>query len=200
MSTWALADLADAAVVAGRVDAVRPVLDGVERRAAQLPSPMLQISLRYARAVLAQRRHRRAAVRRGARRGPVRMAAQPLTPAPRPRHLAQATAAQRRRPRPLREARDRFDALGAGPWAQRAREELRATGESSRRAAAYARDRLTPQELQIATMAARGMTNREIGQHLYLSHRTVGSHLYRVFPKLDITSRSQLAEALETAG
>ena len=101
---------------------------------------------------------------------------------------------------PLREARDRFDAVGASPWAQRARDELRATGESSRRAAAYARDRLTPQELQIAAMAARGMTNREIGQHLYLSHRTIGSHLYRVFPKLDITSRSQLAEALETAG
>jgi DNA-binding CsgD family transcriptional regulator len=44
------------------------------------------------------------------------------------------------------------------------------------------------------------MTNREIGQHLYVSPRTVGSHLYRVFPKLDITSRSELAEALETAG
>ena len=43
------------------------------------------------------------------------------------------------------------------------------------------------------------MTNREIGQHPYLSHRTVGSHLYGVFPKLGITSRSQLAEALETA-
>ena len=53
MSTWALSDLVDAAVVAGRVDAVRSVLDGVERRATQLPSPMLQINVRYARAVLA---------------------------------------------------------------------------------------------------------------------------------------------------
>ena len=50
-------------------------------------------------------------------------------------------------------------------------------------------------------MAARGMTNREIAQHLYLSHRTIGSHLYRVFPKLGITARSQLSEALpETVG
>ena len=95
-------------------------------------------------------------------------------------------------------AHQRDDAVGAGPWAQRAREELRASGESSRRAAAYARDRLTPQELQIAAMAASGMTNREIGQHLYLSHRTIGSHLYRVFPKLGITSRAALRDALAT--
>src|SRR4051812_7685249 len=86
-------------------------------------------------------------------------------------------------------------------WGQRAREELRASGEASRRRAVFARDQLTPQELQIATMAARGLTNREIGQHLYLSHRTVGSHLYRVFPKLGITARSQLSDALrETTG
>jgi DNA-binding CsgD family transcriptional regulator len=200
MSTWALADLADAAVVAGRVDAARSVLAGIEPRAAQLPSPMLQISVRYARAVLAQddtaERHFDAA-----------LAADLSTwPLSRSRLLLAHGIWLRRQRRnadarsPLREARDRFDAVGAGAWAQRAREELRASGESSRRAAAYARDRLTPQELQIAAMAARGMTNREIGQHLYLSHRTVGSHLYRVFPKLDITSRSQLAEALETAG
>ena len=52
---------------------------------------------------------------------------------------------------------------------------------------------LTPQELQIAKMAAEGMSNREIGQRLFLSHRTVGSHLYRLFPKLGVTSRVQLS-------
>jgi DNA-binding NarL/FixJ family response regulator len=62
---------------------------------------------------------------------------------------------------------------------------------------AGARDRLTPQELQIAQMAAGGLTNREIGEKLYLSHRTIGSHLYRIFPKLDITSRAQLASRLD---
>jgi DNA-binding CsgD family transcriptional regulator len=56
---------------------------------------------------------------------------------------------------------------------------------------------MTPQELQIAEMAAGGLTNREIGQRLYLSHRTVGSHLYRVFPKLGIRARNELAAALE---
>jgi DNA-binding NarL/FixJ family response regulator len=52
--------------------------------------------------------------------------------------------------------------------------------------------------LQIAQLAADGLTNREIGERLYLSHRTVGSHLYRLFPKLGITSRSQLAAVLAT--
>jgi DNA-binding NarL/FixJ family response regulator len=56
---------------------------------------------------------------------------------------------------------------------------------------------MTPQELQIAEMAASGLSNREIGQRLYLSHRTVGSHLYRVFPKLGVTARSELRAALD---
>jgi DNA-binding CsgD family transcriptional regulator len=59
-----------------------------------------------------------------------------------------------------------------------------------------AREHLTPQELEIARMAAEGLTNREIGQRLYLSHRTVGSHLYRIFPKLGVTSRNQLRSVL----
>jgi DNA-binding NarL/FixJ family response regulator len=61
------------------------------------------------------------------------------------------------------------------------------------------RDQLTPQELQIAQLVAEGLSNREIGQRLYLSHRTVASHLYRMFPKLGITSRAQLAQALAAA-
>jgi DNA-binding NarL/FixJ family response regulator len=55
---------------------------------------------------------------------------------------------------------------------------------------------LTPQELQIAQLAAEGLSNREIGERLYLSHRTVGSHLYRLFPKLGVTTRTQLRKAL----
>ena len=54
-------------------------------------------------------------------------------------------------------------------------------------------DLLAPQELQIARLAAEGLSNREIGQQLYLSHRTVRNHLYRIFPKLGITSRTELA-------
>ena len=93
---------------------------------------------------------------------------------------------------PLRAARETFDALGLVPWSERARQQLRATGETSRPRTPQARDQLTPQELQIVQLAAEGMSNREIGQRLYLSHRTVSSHLYRVFPKLGITSRAEL--------
>jgi DNA-binding NarL/FixJ family response regulator len=102
---------------------------------------------------------------------------------------------------PLRAARETFDASGATGWADRARQELRASGETSRTRAPVSRDRLTAQELQIPQMAATGLTNREIGRQLYLSHRTVGFHLHRVFPKLGVTSRGQLAAALaqETA-
>ena len=94
---------------------------------------------------------------------------------------------------PLRAARDTFDALGADAWAERARRELRAAGERSGRPALRVLDLLAPQELQIARLAAEGLSNREIGQQLYLSHRTVRNHLYRIFPKLGITSRTELA-------
>jgi DNA-binding NarL/FixJ family response regulator len=96
----------------------------------------------------------------------------------------------------LREARDMFDAIGASNWGDQARSELRASGERSRGRVPEARDQLTAQELQIAQLAADGLSNREIGQRLYLSHRTISTHLYRVFPKLGITSRAELAAAL----
>jgi DNA-binding NarL/FixJ family response regulator len=99
----------------------------------------------------------------------------------------------------LRQAREQLVALGATPWAQRADQELRATGELSTRRRADSRDDLTPQELQIAELAAGGLTNREIGQRLYLSHRTVGSHLYRIFPKLGVSARNELRAALREA-
>ena len=94
---------------------------------------------------------------------------------------------------PLREARDTFDAIGAPGWGDQARRELRASGERSRRHVPEARDELTAQELQIAQLAAEGLSNREIGQRLFLSHRTISTHLYRVFPKLGITSRAELS-------
>jgi DNA-binding CsgD family transcriptional regulator len=98
----------------------------------------------------------------------------------------------------LRAARDTFDALGCAPWGERARRELRASGERSRRRVPEARDQLTAQELQIAQLAAGGLSNREIGQRLFLSHRTISTHLYRAFPKLGITSRAELSAALRT--
>ena len=83
-------------------------------------------------------------------------------------------------------------------WNERARRELRASGESSRRRRPVAREQLTAQELQIAHLAAQGLSNREIGQRLYLSHRTISTHLYRIFPRLGITARGELRAALST--
>jgi DNA-binding CsgD family transcriptional regulator len=97
---------------------------------------------------------------------------------------------------PLRDAIGLFDALAATRWSERTRHELRATGERIGRRVPDARDRLTAQELQIAQLAAQGLTNREIGERLFLSHRTIGGHLYRIFPKLEIAGRAQLRDAL----
>jgi DNA-binding NarL/FixJ family response regulator len=98
---------------------------------------------------------------------------------------------------PLREAAQVFEALGLSRFADRAFRELRAAGERARRRVPEAWTELSPQELQIAQLAAGGLSNREIGERLYLSHRTVGTHLYRLFPKLGITARAQLRDALE---
>lgn len=83
--------------------------------------------------------------------------------------------------------------LGASPWVEEARTNLRAAGVTDRSETTSPSQVLTPHELQIATLAAKGLSNREIGEHLFLSPRTVGSHLYRIFPKLGISSRAQLA-------
>ena len=89
-----------------------------------------------------------------------------------------------------------FERLGAKPWIARASSELRATGQTRAQVGSPDRDALTAQELEIATLAASGLTNKQIGDRLYLSHRTVGAHLYRIFPKLGITSRAALRDAL----
>jgi DNA-binding CsgD family transcriptional regulator len=100
---------------------------------------------------------------------------------------------------PLREAAETFDALGLLRYAERTRRELRASGERVRSRAPGGWAQLSPQELQIAQLAAEGLSNRQIGEQLYLSHRTVESHLYRLFPKLGVTSRAQLRDALDLA-
>ena len=112
-----------------------------------------------------------------------------------------------RRQRRIRDARDvltpameTFRWLRAVPWIERAEAELRAAGVRTDRPAARHSEELTAREHEIATLAAQGLTNREIGDRLYLSPRTVGFHLYNVFPKLGITGRAQLRDALETTG
>ncbi|WP_028066748.1 helix-turn-helix transcriptional regulator [Solirubrobacter soli] len=96
----------------------------------------------------------------------------------------------------LRAAYEAFAQIGSEAFAERARRELVATGETIRRRTAETRDLLTPQEAQIARLAAEGHTNPEIGAQLFISPRTVEYHLRKVFGKLDISSRRELEGAL----
>ena len=96
----------------------------------------------------------------------------------------------------LRTAHDMFVAIGMEAFAERARRELVATGETARKRSAETRDKLTPQEEQIARLARDGLSNPEIGAQLFLSPRTVEWHLGKVFTKLGIRSRRELARAL----
>jgi DNA-binding NarL/FixJ family response regulator len=96
----------------------------------------------------------------------------------------------------VRTAHDMFTRIGAEAFAERARRELRATGESVRRRTFETVAELTSQEVQIARLARDGETNPEIGARLFISPRTVEWHLGNVYTKLDITSRRELRHAL----
>ena len=197
---WAIGDLAEAAIHSGHQEEARVLLDELERLAAKTQSPLLLASLTCARPLLAADATTAEALFQAG-------LSAPLTEWPLHRaRLQRAYGAWLRRQRRVADARAHlraamaaFDALGAIPWGEVARKELRATGETRRPRTPAPRDMLSPQELQIAQLAAEGLSNRAIGQQLYLSHRTVGWHLYRIFPKLGITARSELHAALHDA-
>jgi DNA-binding CsgD family transcriptional regulator len=189
---WALVDLAEAAAGGGYHDAARRHCTELIPEAAATGSPLLRASLAVAAPMLATDDAQAlfdAAFGAGLAAWPLHRARLQLAYGMWLRRRQQAGDSRA----PLRAARDTFDALGADAWAERARRELRAAGERSGQPAPRALDLLAPQELQIARLAAEGLSNREIGQQLYLSHRTVRNHLYRIFPKLGITSRAELA-------
>jgi DNA-binding CsgD family transcriptional regulator/acid stress-induced BolA-like protein IbaG/YrbA len=193
---WAIGDLAEAAAHSGRREQACEVVRQLEPMARKTPSPLLHLGLAYAGPLLAAEGEAeplfQAALATDMTGWPLYWARLQLAWGEwlrRQRRMAESRG-------PLRAARDAFDALGVVPWSERARQELRASGESSRMRTPDTRDELTPHELQIAQMAAAGLSNREIGQRLYLSHRTVETHLYHLFPKLGVTSRAHLREAL----
>ncbi|MCX5052204.1 MULTISPECIES: ATP-binding protein [unclassified Streptomyces] len=194
---WLLApDLADAAVAAGSVPQARELLDGLPELAARLPSEMMVVAQAYTEAVLAPDDTAEERCTAALTALPAGWA---LSRARLHLHHGRWLRRQRRNVdarNPLRIARDEFDRVGARPWAEMAREQLRAAGESSSRRHANTSDRLSAQEMQIAVLASQGLSNREIGQRLFISHRTVGAHLYRIYPRLGITSRGKLAAAL----
>ena len=100
----------------------------------------------------------------------------------------------------LRAALETFEALGAGVWAERARAELRASGQTARRRDPSTLDELTAQELQIAHRVAEGLSNRDIAAQFFLSPRTIDFHLRNIFRKLGVSSRMELVHLDLNAG
>jgi DNA-binding CsgD family transcriptional regulator len=100
----------------------------------------------------------------------------------------------------LRAALEAFERSGAVPWADRARHELGATGETVRRRDPTVAERLTPQELQVAFAVTEGRTNREVAEALFLSPKTIEYHLHNIYRKIDVRSRTELAHRLAHEG
>ncbi len=189
--------LAEAGVRAGRRSEARAIIEDLQPTTLLTPSTILHSHLLYARAVLADSDDAEPLYLSALEHDLVRW---PLVRA----RLELAYGSwlrRRRRPSearaPLRSARETLEWIGARTWVEQARSELRATGERTGVGSGWTsgrpEDALTAQEVQIARLAAEGLTNREIAERLFMSHRTVGAHLRHIFPKLDISSRVQLA-------
>ena len=189
-----IGDLAEAAVVCGEATAVVPLVNELAITAGAVPSPALRAAVTRARAVLGSSSRESEellieAREAAAARGPMVVGRSRLAYGTWLRHNQRVTEARME----LRSALAAFESAGVNPWIERARSELRAAGGTVTSPRSDA-DELTAQERQIAALAASGLSNREIGARLYLSHRTVSTHLYHVFPKLGITSRAQLRD------
>ncbi|MFI2780742.1 helix-turn-helix transcriptional regulator [Streptomyces sp. ALB3] len=194
----ALAELAAAAARCGRRDDAAGVVERAARTLADDASPRLRALISRARGLLAEPEdaepHFRAALA-----DPV-LAHWPFERAQTQLDLAEWLRRRRRiteARKPLMDALETFSRLGARPWMERTRAEARAAGLDATATIPDALAELSPQQRQIVGLAAGGLTNREIGEKLFLSPRTVGSHLYRSFPKLGITARSQLRGLIE---
>ncbi|MFD9368494.1 AAA family ATPase [Streptomyces sp. NPDC060020] len=195
---WAFMDLVEAAVRTGRREQAREHV--AAGRAADLGalSPRLRMVLHACSALAAgDEGHpgfQEALAVEGATRWPFDLARVHLYYGERlRRYRAPAQAGEQ-----LRAAVEVFRRLGADPWSDRAEQELRACGSPAREPAAPrpASAALTPQEREIAGLAAAGLSNKQIAERLFLSPRTVSTHLYHVFPKLGVSSRAALRDAL----
>jgi DNA-binding CsgD family transcriptional regulator len=184
-------DFAEAAARAGRPDLARGPLETFAAWAAVTRAPWSLAATERTRALLGPPEEAEARLREA-----LRLDASPLYRARTElllgEHLRRARRTTDARPH-LRAAREAFAQLGAAPWAARAATELRATGETVRRRDEGGLSELTPQELQITRLVAGGATNREVAAQLFVSPKTVEYHLGKVFTKLGVASRTELA-------
>ncbi|MEV5956139.1 AAA family ATPase [Streptomyces sp. NPDC051987] len=202
-SLYGVGDLAAAAVRVGRPEEAVAVVDAVERWVAEGMSPRLRLIVGRARALLCEGEEAEGLFRAVVgdpvgEQWPFERAVVSLEFGEwlrRRRRMSEARAE-------LARALTVFERLKAQPWVERTAGELRACGVPVRDVEGNqgSVERLTPQQLQIARLAAAGLTNRQIGERLMLSARTVGFHLYQAFPKLGVSSRTQLHGALSRAG
>jgi DNA-binding CsgD family transcriptional regulator len=197
VGTQALPDLVEAAVRAGQRDLAERALQRLADRATATGTPLALGLLARSQALLAEPassrvKYEEAIERLGRAQTPPQLARA---------HLLYGEWLRRQRRRregrdQLRTAHDMFDAMGLALFAERAAVELRATGERARKREAGAPEELTPQEAQIAALVSSGGANREIAAQLFISPSTVEYHLRKVFRKLGVTSRTQLAHRI----
>ncbi|MGH3298694.1 MAG: LuxR C-terminal-related transcriptional regulator [Trebonia sp.] len=194
LSCFAMPDLIEAAARCGELAFARDALGRVEDRTAASPTPLALGLLARSRALLtdglaAETLYQEAISHLGQARGTGHLARA---------HLLYGEWLRREKRRGdarehLRAAYGMFETMGAGGFAERARLELAATGETARKRDPGLHGDLTPQELQVAVLAASGLTNPEIAAQLFISPKTVDYHLGKVFRKLGVSSRRQLA-------
>ena len=194
LSAFALPDLIEAAVRCGQLTVAQNALDRVGLRTAASPTPLAMGLLARSRALLAdgpdaEAQYLEAIAYLGQARGVSHLARAHLL------YGEWLRRAKRRRDarEHLRTAHTMFETIGAAAFAERARRELAATGQTARRRTSGHNGGLTPQELHVAVLAAAGSTNPEIGAQLFISPKTVDYHLGKVFQKLGVGSRRQLA-------
>jgi DNA-binding CsgD family transcriptional regulator len=193
---WVFLDLVDAAVHTGRPEAAAAHVAAARECHLDRLSPRLRLVVQASAAIARPEADlaglEQAIAEPGTDRWPFDLARIKLTYGSALRRVKRTTQARAE----LAGAAEIFGRLGAVPWAARADQELRATGITVSKAEAGLAS-LTPQQRQIALLAAAGSTNKEIAARLFLSPRTVSTHLYQVFPKLGITSRAALRDALD---
>jgi ATP/maltotriose-dependent transcriptional regulator MalT len=190
--------LAEAAAHCGQQDQAGDVVERIQRIADVSGAPVLLMQLAYARAVLAPddvaEQRFLACLASDAASSPWQRARIQLAYGSWLRRQQRVTQSRE----PLQAALPILQRLGAARWAKEARDELEASGargEQDENTPVF--NLLSVRETKIARLAAAGLSNKEIGQQLYLSPRTVSSHLYRIFPKLGISTRGQLAARLD---